>query len=107
MRPTESHGTHGSAKALPSREVGYDVMGHVAALDPSRAGRQDPEPWDTWQRWSPSEQGGRIQSCGTHPEPWDTWQRWSPPEQGGRIQSCGTHGNAGALLSRETGTRAT
>jgi hypothetical protein len=51
-------------------------VGHVATLEPSQAGRQGP-----------------VQ--------WDTWQRWSPPEQGGRIQSHGTRDNVGALPSRE------
>jgi hypothetical protein len=29
---------------LPSREVGSRAMGHVAAREPSRVGRRDPEP---------------------------------------------------------------
>jgi hypothetical protein len=32
----------------PSRvEAGSDAVGHVATLQPSGAGRKDPEPWDT------------------------------------------------------------
>jgi hypothetical protein len=53
----------------------------VAAPEPSRVGRQDAEPWDTWQRRS-------------------------PPEKGGRIRSHGTRGSARALLSREAGSDA-
>jgi hypothetical protein len=33
--------------------------------------------------------------------PWGTWQRWSPSEQGGEIWRHGTRGSAGALLCRE------
>jgi hypothetical protein len=42
-------------------------------------------------------------------ELWDVWWRRSPPEQGGRVQSCGTHGDIGAPLpqSREEGSGAT
>jgi hypothetical protein len=54
---------------------------HVVVSEPSRTGRRGPEPWDTWQRRS-------------------------PPEQGGRVWSCGTRGNAGALPSRDAGSRA-
>jgi hypothetical protein len=54
-------------------------MGYMAAPEPSRAGRQDPEPRDTWQSWS-------------------------PPKQRHKIQSRGTCGSAGALPSREIGS---
>jgi hypothetical protein len=54
------------------------AVGHVVAPEPSRAGRQDPEPWDAW------------------------WHG-SPPEQGGGIRSRGTCGDTGALLSGEVG----
>jgi hypothetical protein len=77
----QCYGTRGSAGNLPSREVESKAAGHVAALKPSRAGRRGPVPWDTWQRRSPYEQGGRI-------------------------QSRGTHGSTGALLSREAGSGA-
>jgi hypothetical protein len=33
---------------------------HMAAVEPSRAGRWAPVPWDMWQRQSPPEQEGRI-----------------------------------------------
>jgi hypothetical protein len=72
----QSLGTCGSARALPSREVGSRAVGHVATPEPSRAERQDPKPRGTWQRRS-------------------------PPEQGGMIRSRGTRGNAGSLPSRE------
>jgi hypothetical protein len=74
-------GTRGSARALPSMEAGSGVMGHVAAPEPSRVGRQGPEP------------------C-------DTWQHRSPPEQGGRVPSRGTRDSVGALPSREAGSGA-
>jgi hypothetical protein len=57
------------------------VVGHVAAPEPSQAGRQSLVLWDTWQ-------------CR------------SPPEQGGRIQSRGKHDSVGAHLSREAGSEA-
>jgi hypothetical protein len=56
-------------------------MRHVAASEPSQAGRQDPEPRDPWQ-------------CR------------STPEQGGRIQSRGIRDNIRALPSREAGSGA-
>jgi hypothetical protein len=34
------------------------------------------------------------------------WQRQSPPEQGGRDRSCEACGSAGAVPSREAGSRA-
>jgi hypothetical protein len=49
---------------------------HVTASEPSRRGRRDPEPRDTWQRQSPLKQGGRN-------------------------RSHRTRGSAGALLSME------
>jgi hypothetical protein len=48
-------GTHSSVGALPSREAGSGAAGHVAVPEPSRAGRQDLQPWDMWQRRSPLE----------------------------------------------------
>jgi hypothetical protein len=43
----------GSAKAVANREAGFGAMGHVAASEPSLAGRQGCEPWDVWQHRSP------------------------------------------------------
>jgi hypothetical protein len=77
--PTESHGTHGSSEALPSREVGSEATGHVTVPEPSRAGRRGPEPQDAWQHRS-------------------------PPELGGGVQSHGTRGNTRALPGREAGS---
>jgi hypothetical protein len=77
------------ASDLPTREPSYAASftlearnpqraaGHVAALEPSRKGRSDMEPRNTWQH-----------RC--------------PPRQGG-----GTRGIAGTLLSREAGSGAT
>jgi hypothetical protein len=45
--------------ALLSKEVGSEAVKHVAAPEPSQAGRQGPKLWDMWQRRSPPEQGGR------------------------------------------------
>jgi hypothetical protein len=42
------------------------AAGHVAASEPSRAGRWGPEPRDVWRRQSPPERGDRIWSHGTH-----------------------------------------
>jgi hypothetical protein len=36
----------GGARALPSEETESGAMEHMTAPEPSRAGRQDPEPWD-------------------------------------------------------------
>jgi hypothetical protein len=44
-----SHGTRGSAGALPYREVGSTTMEHVAAPEPSSVERRGLEPWYTWQ----------------------------------------------------------
>jgi hypothetical protein len=41
--------THGSTRALLSREVGTGAMGHVAAPKPSSVGRRGSELRDTWQ----------------------------------------------------------
>jgi hypothetical protein len=45
--------TRGGVKALPSREARSRTSEHVAALEPTSAGRLDPEPLDMWQRQSP------------------------------------------------------
>jgi hypothetical protein len=37
----------------------------------------------------------------------DTWQRWSPPQQGGEVRGYGTRGSVRAHLSREARCRAT
>jgi hypothetical protein len=39
-----SHKTRGSARAHLSREVRSEVIGHVAASEPTLVGRRDPEP---------------------------------------------------------------
>jgi hypothetical protein len=77
-QPSESYGTCGGAGAHPSREVGSGAIGHVAAPEPSSAGRRGPELLDTWRRRS-------------------------PPEQGGGVWSYRTHGGSGALLSWKVG----
>jgi hypothetical protein len=76
---TDTYGTCGDVGALLSGEVGSGAAGHMAALEPSRVRRQDPEPRDTW------------------------WRR-SPPEQGGRIRSRGMRGGTGALPNRAVGS---
>jgi hypothetical protein len=62
----QSHGIRDSTRALSSREAGSRAAGHVAVPEPFQTGRRDPELLDTWQRQSPLEQGGRIQSHETH-----------------------------------------
>jgi hypothetical protein len=71
-----SHSTRDSAGSHLSREVRSGAVGHVAAPEPTSAGRQGPEPEDTWQG-----QG--------------------PPQPRGEVQSHRTHGSAGAHLSWE------
>jgi hypothetical protein len=58
----------------------HGTVGHVAASEPISAGRQGPEPVDTWQRQS-------------------------PPRSGGEVQSQRTCDSAGAHLSREARSR--
>jgi hypothetical protein len=81
QRGVWSRGTRGNARSLSSREAGSGAAGHVAAPEPSRAGR-----------WGPESRG--------------TWQHRNPPEQGGRVRSRRTCGCAGALSSREAGSGA-
>jgi hypothetical protein len=66
MRPTGSRGTCASAGAHLSREVRSRIIGHVAATEPTSAGRRGPEPWDMWQRQSLPQPGGEVQKHGTH-----------------------------------------
>jgi hypothetical protein len=42
--------------------VPHRTTWHMAASEPSRARRRGPIPWDTWQRWCPLDQGGKIRS---------------------------------------------
>jgi hypothetical protein len=35
---------------------------YMVALEATSARRRGPEPHDTWQRWSPSQQGGEVRS---------------------------------------------
>jgi hypothetical protein len=79
-----SCGIRGSAETLPSREIGFRTVGHMAALEPSPVGRQGPEPWDTWWYQSPPQLGGGVQNHGTHGSmfcslPWTyAWMRRYP-----------------------------
>jgi hypothetical protein len=57
------------------------ATGHVAAVEPTSAGRRGPEPYDTWQRRSPLQLGGEV------------WSR-------------GARGSVGVYLSQETRFRA-
>jgi hypothetical protein len=66
---------------IPKAHGPLRAAGHVAASEPSRAGRQGPKPQDIWQRWS-------------------------TPEQGGGVRSCGARVSAGALPSKEAGSGA-
>jgi hypothetical protein len=44
-----SHGTRGGAGGLPIRKAGFKATGHVAAPEPTFAGRQGPVLQGTWQ----------------------------------------------------------
>jgi hypothetical protein len=57
LSPTDSCETCGGLVALPRGEVGSRAAGRtrVVTPKPSRAGRQDPEPRNAWQHWSPPE----------------------------------------------------
>jgi hypothetical protein len=50
-------GIRGSTRALLSERRG---RGHVAAPEPTSAGRRGPEPWDTWRLRGPPLQGGLV-----------------------------------------------
>jgi hypothetical protein len=86
------------------------VVRHEAAPEPTPVGRQDPEPWDTWQCRSPPWLGGearRYRTCGrarAHP---DTEVRFGaaghvvapePTSAEGEVRSCRTHGSAWMLV---------
>jgi hypothetical protein len=58
-------GTRESVGALPSREAWSRAVRYMELSEPSQARRQGLKPQDTWQRRSPPEQGGRVQSRGT------------------------------------------
>jgi hypothetical protein len=45
-----SHSTRDGAGVFLTREAGFGAIGHVVAPEPTSAGRQDPELWDTWRR---------------------------------------------------------
>jgi hypothetical protein len=45
----QSRGTPSSFRALPSREAGSRVVGHMAAPEPSHVGRRGPESLDAWR----------------------------------------------------------
>jgi hypothetical protein len=49
--------------ALPNSEEGSEAMVHVAAPEPSLAGRRGPDTLNTWQLRSPPWQGGRVRYC--------------------------------------------
>jgi hypothetical protein len=50
--------------------VRFVAAGHVAAPEPTSAGRQGPEPYDIWQRQSPSQSGGEVQRHRAHGNAW-------------------------------------
>jgi hypothetical protein len=60
-----SHGTHGNAGAHLSREVRSRAEEYVAASELNSARRRGPEPRDTWQHRSSSQQGGEVRGHGT------------------------------------------
>jgi hypothetical protein len=67
----QSHGTRGSVGAHLSREAKFRVEVHVVAPELTSARIRGPGPLDTWQRWSPPQQGevqcrGTCDSAGAH-----------------------------------------
>jgi hypothetical protein len=46
----QSRGTRGSIRAHLSKEVRFEAVGHVVALEPTSTGRCDPKLLLTWQR---------------------------------------------------------
>jgi hypothetical protein len=56
----------GECRSSPLREAEPGAMGHVAALEPTSAGRRGPELRNTWQRRSSTQQGGEVRGRGTH-----------------------------------------
>jgi hypothetical protein len=63
-----SHGTRDSIGVHLSQQARSRARGHMAPLEPTSAGRRRLEPWDTWQRRSPPQLGGEVQSqmtCGS------------------------------------------
>jgi hypothetical protein len=76
------------------------VVGHMPAPKlPSQEGRAP-------SRGAYGSTGAPL-SGRQRPEPWDMWQRRSSPQQGGEIQSHGTHGGVRAHLCREVWSEAT
>jgi hypothetical protein len=57
--------THGGTRAHFRGGVRSRAVGRVVALEPSRAGRQSLELWDTRQRQSSPKWGGLVRWCGT------------------------------------------
>jgi hypothetical protein len=62
---SDSHGTHGGTRALPSGKAGSRAVGRVAALEPSRVERRGPQLRDAWRHQSPPKQRGGVWSCKT------------------------------------------
>jgi hypothetical protein len=54
--------THDSVRAQLSREAMSEVIGHMTESKSTSAGRRGPESYDMWQRWSPTQPGGEVQS---------------------------------------------
>jgi hypothetical protein len=86
--------THGSAEAHLSLEVRSRAKGHMAAPEPTSIGRRCLEPYDMWQHWSPSQQGGEVRSYGAH----GNAKAHLP---GDEIRSHRIHDSTGAHLSKE------
>jgi hypothetical protein len=66
----QSHVMHDSTGALPIREAGSGAAGRVAVLEPSRAGRRGPDPWDAWRHQRPPKRGGQVQYRGICGNAW-------------------------------------
>jgi hypothetical protein len=55
-----------AALQFPSQEGRASSRGTHGSTEAPLSGRQSPEPWDTWQRRSSSQQGGEVRGCQTH-----------------------------------------
>jgi hypothetical protein len=85
----------------------------VATLEPTSAGRRDPELRNTWQHRSSPLEEAELGAMGhvAVPEPTstgrrdlelrNTWQRRSSTQQGGEARGHVTHGDTRAHLSKE------
>jgi hypothetical protein len=94
---------HVAASELPSQEGRALSRGTRGSTGAPLSGRQNTEPWDTWQCRSSPQQGGEVWDretrggAGGHlcrevrSGAGGPWQRRSSPQQGGEVQGHRTH----------------